>query len=177
MELPFIKPQENILVWILLTVVCMERLGKITALFRNIKAGRDFGVDNYTPSSSWRALRKRRMPQTEATWVPVLLWGSFCEGMPESSRRRFKCFCSCKVLEAWGGFVSHTQTFVHRFLCVTLESWQILLAVVTFSFQQLWWHAVGFTVVEGGGTLIWILYLAHSLIAVLFYPLITFYKS
>lgn len=177
MELAFIKPQENIPVWILLTVVYMERLGKITALFRNTKAGRNFGVDNYTPSSSWRTLRKRKMPQTEPTWFPVLLWGSFCKGMPESSRRRFKCFCSCKVLAAWEGFVSHTQTFVHHFLHVTLESWQILLAVVTFSFQQLWWHTVGLTVVEGGGTLIWILYLAHSLIAVLFYPLITFHKS
>lgn len=45
MELVFIKPQENIPVWILLTVVYMERLGKITALFRNDKAGRNFGVD------------------------------------------------------------------------------------------------------------------------------------
>lgn len=45
MELVFIKPQENIAMWILLTVVYMERLGKITALFRNNKAGRNFRVD------------------------------------------------------------------------------------------------------------------------------------
>lgn len=45
MELAFIKPQENILVWILLTVFYMKRLGKRVTLFRNIKAGRNFSVD------------------------------------------------------------------------------------------------------------------------------------
>lgn len=45
MELAFIKPQENILVWILLTVFYMKRLGNRKTLFRNIKAGRNFGVD------------------------------------------------------------------------------------------------------------------------------------
>jgi len=44
-ELAFIKPQENILVRILLTVFSMKRLGKRITLFRNIKAGRNFAVD------------------------------------------------------------------------------------------------------------------------------------
>lgn len=176
MELAVNKPQESIPVWILLTVVCMERLGKTMALFRNIKAGRNFGV-NITPLPQAGEPSEKDECHGDRGHLNPALWGSCFDGMPESSRRRLKCVCSCEVLEAREGFVSHTQTFVHRFLHVTLESWQILLAVVTFSFQQLWWHAVGLTVVVGGGTLIWILYLAHSLIAVLFYPLITFHKS
>lgn len=45
MELAFLKPQENILMWSLLTVFHMKRLGKKMTLFRNIEAGRSFGVD------------------------------------------------------------------------------------------------------------------------------------
>lgn len=60
MELAFIKPQENILVWILLTVFYMKRLGNRKTLFRNIKAGRNW-CRHYTPYLSWRNLNKGKV--------------------------------------------------------------------------------------------------------------------
>lgn len=80
MELAFIKPQENIPVWILLTVVCMERLGKIKALFRNIRAGRSFGGGIAAlpgpgePSEKAEFLRQKPPESQSCFGAPFLCW-------------------------------------------------------------------------------------------------------
>lgn len=157
--------------WILLTVFYMKRLGKRITLFRNIKARRNFGVDitplpwaGGTSIKGWCCGDGSRLNSRY-----LLLLGSIDE-VSLSSWKRPSASPPVKFWRHGKFFVSFMQTFVDNFLCVTLISWQILLTVVTFSFQQLWWHAVGLTVIVGGGTLILILCLIHSLIAVPFYP-------
>jgi len=88
-ELAFIKPQENILVRILLTVFSMKRLGKRITLFRNIKAGRNFAVDITPLAWAGEISIKEECCGDRSNLNPryVLLLDPFIDGKSKSSRK------------------------------------------------------------------------------------------
>lgn len=136
----------------------MRRLGKWMTLFRNIKAERNFGVD-ITPIPWAGETSECCDGKSHLNPRYVLLLNSFIYEISQLSWKRLNAsvpveFWKRKVL------ISYAQTFVDN-LRVTLVSWEILIAVVTFSFQQLW-RSVDFTI-EGGETSTLILILFHLL--------------